>query len=114
MEKYDRRYRLIRARLELLSVEQLKRIRDNADIMCLDTYNYDAENNTFCPLALALNYHRTLENPSQSLVESELSKHFQPVNILKGVPGEFYQCDRKADMLSLINELLIAKKNGDL
>jgi hypothetical protein len=101
----DRRYQILKDRLSLLSQDELKRIEDNIDRVCLDTYNYDCANDTFCPLAVALNLHETVKNPTNELIVDILSKRFQPVNAIGGVEGNFYIKDRKSDLLSVVREL---------
>lgn len=101
----DKRYELVHQRLSTLTKEQLQRIIDNIDRVCLDTFNFDVQEKTFCPLAVAHNLHETLVSPTDILVKQELSKNYSPVNILKGTPGDFYTTNRKQDLLNLCHAL---------
>lgn len=102
----DNRYKILKERLSLLSLTQLQRIEADIDHVCFDTYNYDSENNKFCPLAVALNLHNTIENPSEEIVIDILSKVFNPVNIIGGAEGNFYKDNRKEDLLNVVRELI--------
>jgi hypothetical protein len=109
--KKDKRHFLILNRLLSLSLIELYRIIVNSNLLCLDTYNYNEKYKTFCPLALALNLNETIKNPTDEIITNELSKRFNPVNILKGVPGKFYTLERKNDIINLVNEVIKFKNN---
>lgn len=113
MELYfdDARYRAVYDRLSKLSIPQLARIIDNIDKVCLDTYNFDPVEKTFCPLAIAHGLDKCLSNPTDEIVQEELARHYKPVNVLKGVPGTFYTTNRRADLLAIC-ELLIRLHRG--
>lgn len=103
----DKRYEILKERLSLLSIEELQRIKENIDHVCFDTYNYDKENNKFCPLAIALNLHKTTPNPSNVLITLKLAERFDPVNVIGGVEGNYYTGQhRREDLLALIDELI--------
>jgi hypothetical protein len=102
----DKRYQTIKDRLCKLTKTELQRILDNIDKMCVDTFNYDEVNHTFCPLALAMNLHQTVENPTDRSIKNEISKRFIPVNIISGIEGNFYRKNRKSDLSQIINEIL--------
>lgn len=106
MEMCDTRYRLIKERFSRLSKEEIQNIVDNIDLVCLDTHNYDEENKKYCPVAVAMNLHNTVSDPTDEKIKNEISKRFNPVNILKGVEGDFYRSDRKDDLLKICNEIL--------
>lgn len=101
----DTRYELAKARVKELTHEEKQRILDNIDIICFDTFNYDEEKQQYCPIAIAMNLHNTVEFPSNNIIEEEISKRFQPVNIFKGVTGSFYTNNRKEDLINLINNM---------
>lgn len=105
----DRRYQIFKERLESLSAEEIQRIIDNIDSVCLDTFNFDSENKTYCPLAIGMNLHQTITNPTNDIIVEEISKRFTPANALKGVDGKFYTFDRRNDLLSLCHEILKTK-----
>jgi len=106
----DNRKQIFLDRLNTLSVQEIQRIKDNIDIICFDTLNYNAEENTFCPLAVAMNLHKSIGNPTDEKIQSEIGKRFQPVNALKGVKGTFYTSDRKKDLLEVCDEVIVKGK----
>jgi hypothetical protein len=101
----DRRFELIKERLSLLSKAEIQRIVDNIDQICFDEFNYDAQNNSFCPLAMGMGLN-AIQAPTDTLIKQEIAKRFSPVNVLKGVKGTFYTDNRKADLLNLCHSLL--------
>lgn len=101
----DLRYKLIRERLSSLTKTELQKIIDNIDDVCLDEYNFDSENNKYCPLAMAMNL-ETISNPTDEKIKAEIGKRFQPVNIIKGVVGNFYTNNRKENLINLCKELI--------
>lgn len=102
----DRRFILAKERMESFSNEELQRILDNVDIMCYDTFNYDKDTKTFCPVAIAMNLHNIIENPTDIVIKQEMAKRFTPTNIFKGTKGKFYTETRKEDILGLCTEIL--------
>lgn len=96
----DLRYRAIYHRLCALSVQEIKRIQANIDLICFDEFNYDAINHTFCPIAIAMGLD-DITNPTNETVQQIIGRRFHPVNILKGVPGTFYTTNRRQDLLSV-------------
>ncbi len=102
----DKRLEIIEKRFSELSKEEVKRIKDNIDDVCLDEFNYDQSTGKFCPLAVAINLHETMQNPSDDKVKNELSKRFYPVNVIKGIEGEFYTKARKKDLINVCNKIL--------
>lgn len=102
----DLRYNLIRERFSQLTREQLLSIVDNLDKILFDEFNF--HEGKFCPMGIALGCHKWT-NPTQDSVKTEIGKFFQPSNMLKGVPGEFYHgtdAERRSDLLSVCRELL--------
>lgn len=99
----------MKERFRSLTLREVQRIVDNIDRVCLDTYNYDAATDKYCPLAIAKNLHNRAIHPSNSSVSSELGYYFYPVNRLKGVKGTFYRRTRKADLLELCEEVIQEK-----
>lgn len=106
----DKRYEAMKNRLSELSEFELFRIINSIDQICFDTYNYDEKENKFCPIAIALKLDRIIENPTDELIGMEIEKRFSPVNILKGVDGNFYKENRKADLLFLCSEVINEKR----
>lgn len=105
----DERYIATKERLSNLSIEQIHRITDNIDKVCFDTFNYNSEDNTYCPLAIALNLHESVLNPTDEKIQTEISKLFTPVNILKGTNGIFYTLNRRRDLINLCSEIIKEK-----
>lgn len=102
----DSRYKIFKERLSALTNKEIQRIIDNIDSVCLDTFNYDVTSNKFCPLAIGMNLHETIDKPSNVNVAFEISKRFNPVNALKGVIGTFYTTNRREDLLNVCQEEL--------
>lgn len=102
----DNRYKVFKERLSALTREEIQRIIDNIELVCLDTFNYDVTSGKFCPLAIGMNLHKTIDTPSDINVAFEISKRFNPVNALKGVQGQFYTTNRKEDLLNVCKEVL--------
>jgi len=102
----DLRYEIIKERLSNLSKHEIQRILDRIDDVCFDELNYDAQNHKYCPLAIAMNLNTLLPNPTDKKVKEAISKRFNPVNVIKGIKGEFYRNNRKSDLINLCNQLL--------
>lgn len=101
----DLRYKIIKERLSTLSKLEIQRILDRIDDVCFDEYNYDAKNQKYCPLAIAMNLDK-LPNPTNENIIDEISKRFKPVNVIKGIEGHFYTDNRKEDLINLCKSLL--------
>lgn len=110
----DNRYKIIKDRLQSLSKEEIQRIVDNVDLLCLDTYNFDEQEKKYCPLAIAMNLHETVLNPTNQLIKYEIGKRFTPVNIIAGVDGNFYRENRKDDIVKISTEILNEKSLNEL
>jgi thymidylate synthase (FAD) len=109
----DKRKEILLNRLAQLPIEGVIRIKDNIDKVCFDEYNYNANNNTYCPLAIGLGLDKDRELlPTNEQVGQEIGKVFQPVNALKGVEGEFYTTNRREDLLSVCKEVITPKLKG--
>lgn len=105
----DQRFELIKERLERFSTAQLQEILDFKDLLLFDEFNY--HEGKFCPLAIGIGAHYS-SNPTQESVAREIAKCFNPVNVLKGVPGRFYHGtdeERRRDLMGLIREILMAR-----
>lgn len=102
----DNRYITIKNRLSTLSKDEVQRILDNIDLLCLDTFNYDSDNKKYCPLALAMNLHNSVADPTDQKIKFEIGKRFTPVNVIAGVDGNFYRENRKDDIIKICNEIL--------
>lgn len=111
----DRRYLAMRDRFRTLSFDELKRIIDNIDGVCFDTFNYDEQNRTFCPIAWAMDLpeqYRFSWQVNDDLIRESIEGRFKPVNILKGLPGKFYHGDtaeRRKDLILIVFRVLMEK-----
>jgi len=101
----DARHKIFLERLSALSSEEIQRIIDNIDSVCLDTFNYDAQHHTFCPLAIGMGL-QNISDPSDEKIQRLIGERFIPVNALKGIPGKFYTDNRKADLLRVCQQVL--------
>lgn len=108
LEMQDPRWKAMSKRLFEFCPAALTRLWNalERDEVCLDTFNYDNETQKFCPLAIMVGLPEKLPIPSDVLVELELSKLFNPVNILKGTPGTFYTTNRREDLMRLVRCLI--------
>lgn len=100
----DLRYNILYTRLSMLNLDELKRVKNNIDNIVLDTYNY--HDGKYCILAVAKEAEKYVKDPTQEKVVDFLSQWFNPVNAIKGVPGDFFSTDRKSDLLQVVNDLL--------
>lgn len=101
----DARYLAVKQRFEQCSDEELQRIIDRKELLCLDTYNYDEKHHTFCPIAIAMSLDDQY-SPTDSKTKELIAQRFQPTNILKGIKGEFYTTNRRWDILLLCKTIL--------
>jgi hypothetical protein len=92
-------------RLSELTTYEIRQILDDMHYVLFDTYN--SHDGKYCPLGVALGLHK--RNLTDEQAKEVLSQRFEPLNILKGVPGNFYHGDdaaRRADLTFLCNEIL--------
>lgn len=109
--KTDARYVVMRERFSRLSVGELECLLQGIQSgeIVYDEYNY--YNGFFCPLAYAKGFkHRNDIVFTELGVMQALAKEgFNPVNILRGLEGDFYHgttLERKRDLTFLVYELL--------
>lgn len=105
----DKRYELFRERLMSLSLDEICRIKDDIDVVCFDSFNYDPQTQKYCPLAIGMNLHNIIPSPTDEIIQEEISKRFVPANALKGIDGNFYTVNRRDDLLRLCDEVIIEK-----
>lgn len=96
--------------LRQLTVEQLQRVIDYPGEMVLDSVNY--EDGKFCPLAVALELDKTLENPTHDKVFQTLTDMGYKVYNTRGIQGDFYTTNRLEDLLQAAKEVLKEKLDG--
>jgi len=97
----------LKSGLHQLSVNQLQRVVEYKDEMVLDEFNY--QDGKFCPLAIALNIHETMTEPSHNKVFEKLTSLGYKVYNTRGIEGEFYTANRKEDLLIAVNEVIEEK-----
>lgn len=93
--------------LRQLTVEQLRRVINYPKEMVLDSFNY--QDGKFCPLAVALELDKTIENPSHDKVFQTLTDLGYTVYNTRGIVGKFYTDHRKEDLLEAAQEVLQEK-----
>ena len=108
----DARYKIMFDRFSLLNVNELLTILENINIVCFDTFNYN--DGKYCPLAVAKKFHETIINPSDELMKNLLGCFFEPVNVLKGVEGNFYRNNRKDDLVKVVAHVIREKVSYNL
>lgn len=111
-KKEDKRYQILCERLRMLPLKGVSQIEKDIDRVCFDTFNYDAATQTYCPIAIGLNLHNTIANPTNENIGEAIGKLFQPVNALKGVEGKFYTTNRKEDLLEVCNEVIFTQNEN--
>ena len=93
--------------LRQLTTEQLQRVIDYPGEMVLDSFNYEGGN--FCALAIGVGLDQTMAEPSHEKVFQTLTDMGYNVYNTRGIPGEFYTTNRKADLLEAAKEVLEEK-----
>lgn len=103
----DKRRHAMKRRLMMLARSEVQAIVDNIDLILFDDCNY--RDGKFCPIAIALGAHLLDVHWTDEGVKDFIGEYFYPVNILHGVPGEFYHGDaaeRRRDLLAICAEVL--------
>lgn len=99
--------------LRQLNIKQLRRVIDYPGEMVLDQFNY--HEGKFCPLGVALGLDRTMTEPSHDKVFWALTHLGYDVYNTRGIVGQFYTTNRKADLLEVAQEVLeekLEQENG--
>ena len=96
--------------LRQLTINELQRVIDYPGEMIFDEFNY--QDGKFCALAIAVGLDETLLNPSHETVFNMLVHMGYKVYNTRGIKGEFYTTNRKADLLEAAKEVLEEKKNA--
>lgn len=95
--------------LRQLNVEQLERALCFQGEMVLDEFNY--QDGKFCPLGIALELDKTMENPTHDKVFQSLTDLGYQVYNTRGIEGSFYTDNRREDLLAAAQEVLTEKIN---
>jgi hypothetical protein len=98
--------------LRQLNEIQLQRVIDYPHEMVLDEVNYDADTGRFCPLAVALDLPRIMEQPTHQLVFDTLTTLGYKVYNTRGIKGDFYTTNRKEDLITAAKEVLQEKRQA--
>jgi hypothetical protein len=93
--------------LRQLTIEQLRRVIDCPGEMVLDTHNY--ENGCFCPLAVGVGLDSMPQPTHQKVFDMLTDMGFKVYNT-RGIVGNFYTTNRRADLLEAANEVLAEKE----
>lgn len=93
--------------LRQLTLKQLKRVIDYKEEMVLDNCNY--ENGKFCALAVGVGLDQTMKEPTHDKVFQTLTDMGYSVYNTRGIVGDFYTTNRKADLLAAANEVFEEK-----
>lgn len=93
--------------LRQLTIEQLQRVINYPGEMVLDEFNY--QDGKFCPLAIALELDKKVEQPSHEKIFNILTFMNYNVYNTRGIKGEFYTDNRLNDLLEATKEVLDEK-----
>ncbi len=99
--------------LRQLTNEEIQRVLDYKGEMVLDTHNY--HEGKFCPLAVAVDLpNKPPDYPwTNDYVVDVLEKMGFTVFNTRGLKGEFYTTNRKADLITAAKEVLEERKHSD-
>lgn len=97
--------------LRQLTVDELKRVIEYSAEMVLDSVNY--EDGKFCPLAIALELDKKIEEPTHEKVYGALIELGYKVYNTRGIKGDFYTVNRREDLLLAAKEVLEEKLNDN-
>lgn len=89
--------------LRQLTKAQLQRVVDYPGEMVLDEFNFCE--GKFCPLAVGVGLD-SMPNPTHEKVFDALIGMGYKVYNTRGIVGDFYTANRKADLLAAANEIL--------
>lgn len=94
--------------LRQLTIEQLQRVIDYPGEMVLNDYNYYHGN--YCPLAIALELDKKVNHPTHDKIYQILTDMGYKVYNTRGIIGEYYTNNRKQDLLTAAQEVLLEKQ----
>lgn len=112
--KEDNRKIALKSGLRQLTTEKLLKVLYYKGKMCLDTYNYNSVEDTYCPLSIAEGLNeKYANNPkvTNELVYTNLVKLGYKVYNTKGIKGEFYTNNRYEDLIIALKEVLQERLN---
>ena len=97
--------------LRQLTAEQIETVLSWPDEMVYDTFNY--EDGKFCALAVGIGIPAVMPGPTHEKVYDYLVRMGYAVYNTRGIDGEFYTTNRKADLFEAAREVLAEKRQGD-
>ncbi len=106
----DPRKRGLKDGLRQLTAEQIEKVLSWPDDLVLDHCNY--QDGKFCPLAVGVGLEK-MPDPTHDKVYAELVRLGYKVYNTRGIKGDFYTTDRKADLIQAANEVLAEKRAGE-
>jgi hypothetical protein len=117
----DSRCQALYTGLDQLNDEDLGRLKihlDDEAPVVVDTHNYDAETQTWCPLAVALESHQQSPDPAlddaaaKKLIVDEGIRRYGTfsLNPISGVEGKFFTDNRYHDLRALVGYMSIARQ----
>ena len=118
--KDDPRYMALRRGLEQLNLHQLRVLMghlESGSPIVVDGCNYDPASGTWCPLAVALEVDRLLQDEGMAVATDEEAKeHIVSIgtrtnprfglNPMHGVVGKFFTSSRRGDLLQACQDVL--------
>ena len=116
----DPRYIALRKGIEQLNHSQVDFLVDHIQSgkpIVLDTFNYDPDTSTWCPLAVALNIEQRIRDFSlevrtdneAKLLIVKIGKETNPnftLNPMSGIQGIFFTTRRRSDLLEVCRNVL--------
>ena len=95
--------------LRQLTIEQIEKVLSWPEDMVLDHCNY--QDGKFCPLAVGVGLEK-MPDPTHDKVYDELVRMGYKVYNTRGIKGDFYTTNRKADLIEAAREVLAEKLAG--
>lgn len=104
----DPRKTALKNGLRQLSIDELQEVLEYPGEMVLDHCNY--KDGMFCPLAVAKDIHKTMQNPTDIEVTLELKSMGLKIYNTRGIKGSFYTENRREDLFIAIKEVIKEKQ----
>lgn len=92
---------------QLTNIEIIRLLNYEGEII-LDDYNY--HNDQFCPLAIALDLHTAMTDPTDQKVKDYLHEQGYKIFNTRGIKGNYYTGNRLEDLLTTAHEILHERK----
>ena len=122
----DIRFVAMKRGLNQLKTEHIEKILAHLDSngrMCVDNFNYDASNDSWCPLAIGIGVPELVEARRITNLTNETAKPLIQeigvsklgkfsLNPLKGIKGDYFRGNRVADLVGMCN-LIVLERNSN-